>query len=159
MSVSVKVDGLFLLTVAGIAGGAWLWMNREQAAEAVQKVADTVSTKLNPASDENIVYEGVNKAGAALTGDENFTAGGAIYDALNPYDGIEYETDELGNPTEAAKAYNAVEEGYQRIHQGGIVDRVGEYLGNIGNWDLFGESEVFAAGGGVFNGSGASGRW
>lgn len=43
--------------------------------------------KFNPASDKNLAYSGVNSVGAAITGDEAWSLGGAIYDATHNEDG------------------------------------------------------------------------
>lgn len=42
-----------------------------------------VTEKLNPASDKNIVYDGVNAALQAVTGQKNQTLGGWIYDVTH----------------------------------------------------------------------------
>jgi hypothetical protein len=48
------------------------------------KTREFFTTALNPASDKNLAYSGVNGVGAKITGDENFTFGGWIYEKLNP---------------------------------------------------------------------------
>lgn len=46
---------------------------------------DLLTNKLNPASGENIIYDGViGGIGRAVTGDKDFSLGGSIYDALHP---------------------------------------------------------------------------
>ncbi|GAC1677081.1 MAG: hypothetical protein NVS9B2_27890 [Steroidobacteraceae bacterium] len=42
-----------------------------------------LKTDLNPASDKNLAYRGVNGVGEALTGDKNFSLGGYIYDLFH----------------------------------------------------------------------------
>lgn len=39
---------------------------------------------INPASDQNLIYQGVGAAGSYIAGDANWTVGGAIYDYFNP---------------------------------------------------------------------------
>ena len=58
-----------------------------------------VAPKLNPASDQNIVYSGVNGVGSALTGDSNFTLGGWFYDLMNPSTPATASTPFVGPPT------------------------------------------------------------
>jgi hypothetical protein len=36
--------------------------------------------RVNPASDQNVIYSGVNGIGGAVTGEQGWTLGGAIYD-------------------------------------------------------------------------------
>lgn len=50
-------------------------------------VGETLSTTLNPASDQNIVNTGANAIGAAVTGDQTFSVGGAIYETVNGGEG------------------------------------------------------------------------
>lgn len=57
--------------VAAIAAGV-VWYGKRQAV--------TVAQAVNPVSDENIFYQGVNGIGSALTGSDSFDLGGWIYD-------------------------------------------------------------------------------
>lgn len=43
-----------------------------------------VTEDLNPASDKNIAYSGVNSLGAVLSGDSSFSLGSWIYDVTHP---------------------------------------------------------------------------
>jgi hypothetical protein len=47
-------------------------------------VKGQIATTLNPASDKNAAYSGVNAVGAALTGDKAFSLGVWIYELLHP---------------------------------------------------------------------------
>jgi len=68
--VAVKVDGIMLLTLLAVGAGVYVYSQR-------QAIAD----KVNPASDENIIYDDViGGAGRAITGDEHWNLGGALYD-------------------------------------------------------------------------------
>lgn len=52
-----------------------------------KKAADTAKDALNavnPFNHDNVFATGVNKIGATITGDTNFTLGGAIYDWTHP---------------------------------------------------------------------------
>lgn len=71
----------FLMTPAGqavvlaaVIGGA-LYYGEKKA----RKVANAV----NPVSDENIFYQGVNGIGGAVTGDSDFNLGYWIYDTIH----------------------------------------------------------------------------
>lgn len=50
-------------------------------------VRDAIINKVNPASDQNLVYQGVNGIGSAVTGDDSFTLGGWAYDWTHNADG------------------------------------------------------------------------
>lgn len=63
------------LIVAGVAV-VGLWYLKRQATETVKQVGQAV----NPTSRDNVFYRGVNSVGESLTGDEDWTLGGWIYD-------------------------------------------------------------------------------
>lgn len=50
----------------------------------VGQAAAAVGEAVNPVSDQNIFYRGVNAVGEAITGAKDFSLGTAIYDWLNP---------------------------------------------------------------------------
>jgi hypothetical protein len=50
----------------------------------VSSAADFVGTRLNPASDQNLMYGGVNAVGGAITGTSDFSLGSWLYDVINP---------------------------------------------------------------------------
>lgn len=77
MDVDVKVDGVMVLTGAAVAGATLLYLNRGA-------LREVVTRKINPASDENLVYESVNDAGAAVTGDQHFSLGVWVWELLHP---------------------------------------------------------------------------
>lgn len=52
--------------------------------DATGRAASTVGTGLNPTSDQNWAYRGVNAAGASLTGKPDFDLGGWTYDVAPP---------------------------------------------------------------------------
>lgn len=67
-----------------VIGGALilLWFRyRDNIAEAVDKV--------NPASDGNLIYQGVSNAGEAATGDEDFSLGTWVYEQTHEPDTME----------------------------------------------------------------------
>lgn len=70
------VVGVGIVVVVGVAAYlAWK-------AYSVGKVV--VTETLNPASDKNAAYGGVNAVGAALTGDDSFSLGSWLYDVTHP---------------------------------------------------------------------------
>ena len=48
------------------------------------KVGDVLATDLNPASSDNIINRGVSAIGEAVTGQQGWSLGSAIYDATHP---------------------------------------------------------------------------
>lgn len=69
----------------GMAGAYFLgkFLIKDAAAE-VGQVASRVGAAINPTSDQNIFYRGVNAIGAAVSGDEKFNLGSWTYDVLHP---------------------------------------------------------------------------
>lgn len=76
------------LLIAAGAGLALFWLARRAGAA----VADTFATSLNPASDQNLAYRSVNAIGETVSGEADWTLGGAIYDATHK-DDIEHATE------------------------------------------------------------------
>lgn len=60
--------------VAGVAVVAYLLWRAKGA------IGEAISTTLNPASDQNAAYKGVNAIGSTLTGDQDFSLGSYLYD-------------------------------------------------------------------------------
>jgi hypothetical protein len=76
--MSIKTD----VIAVGVAGAVLLaaaWYAKKQ----ISAAADVVLPAINPLDPHNLAYSGVNAIGASLTGDENFTLGGSIYDATH----------------------------------------------------------------------------
>ena len=74
MSASVLNDKQFAAVAVAIAAGlAYLYYKRGAIGEAV-----------NPVSRNNLAHKGVNAVGEAVTGDSNWTLGGAMFELLNP---------------------------------------------------------------------------
>ena len=65
---------------AALVGGLALWQLRKAAAATAEFAEEVVTEDLNPVSDQNLAYRGVNGIGAALTGEEDFRLGRWIYD-------------------------------------------------------------------------------
>lgn len=47
-------------------------------------VGQQVTTTLNPASDQNFIYRGVNGIGSGITGDRDWSLGSWLYDVTHP---------------------------------------------------------------------------
>lgn len=70
----VRIDGLMVLTGLVLAGGVFLYMRRGALSDAINKV--------NPASDQNLAYQGVNAIVDSVlegTESEGDTLGTALY--------------------------------------------------------------------------------
>lgn len=78
--------GVLALGALGAVGllGLWLYSKKDAIVQAAADAAETAVASVNPASDRNLAYRGVNGIGGAITGVENWSLGGAIYDLLNP---------------------------------------------------------------------------
>jgi ABC-type uncharacterized transport system permease subunit len=73
---SINWKTILAVTGAGIV--VYLFFKREAGA-ALKAVGQAV----NPVSDKNLAYQGVNAVGSAITGDKAWTLGGAIYDLFH----------------------------------------------------------------------------
>lgn len=71
--------------LAGMAGVYFLgkYIVKDASAE-IGEAAGRVGQAINPTSNQNIFYRGVNSIGAALTGDDNFNLGSWTFDVLHP---------------------------------------------------------------------------
>lgn len=49
-----------------------------------KKIVGEVANAVNPFNDENIFYEGANAAGAAITGEKEFSLGAWIWEKTHP---------------------------------------------------------------------------
>lgn len=69
-------------------GFVLLYIIEKQVAAGVSAAASAtgnfVATKLNPASDQNVIYTGVNSLIGDVTGNPNFNLGGALYNWTHP---------------------------------------------------------------------------
>ena len=69
--------------------------------DSVTESAAKVGGWVNPASDQNLVYQAVNAAGSGYTGQGDWTLGGAVYDLSHPGPaasvGTTDEYDPMGN--------------------------------------------------------------
>jgi hypothetical protein len=51
--------------------------------ESIPAAIESTGAAINPVNPENIFYRATNAVGSALSGDEHFTLGGALYDVFN----------------------------------------------------------------------------
>lgn len=80
LAMNPVVGGVVVL--AAIGGFVyWKW------GDDISDFFENLKDRFNPTSDKNLAYSGVNAIGAAVTGDENFTLGGAIYEATHDEQG------------------------------------------------------------------------
>lgn len=74
-----------LLVKIGIGAGllviAYVLLKKTGGAAAA--VAEKVGAAVNPANPDNIVNQGVTSVGKAVTGNDNWTLGGWLYEAIN----------------------------------------------------------------------------
>ncbi|MFC3151801.1 hypothetical protein ACFOEK_12245 [Litoribrevibacter euphylliae] len=68
---------------AAVVGGLVIWQASKAAKAAAEFTEEVITEDLNPVSDQNLAYSGVNGVGAALTGDEDFKLGRWLYEKLN----------------------------------------------------------------------------
>lgn len=85
----VSADLLIKLALGAAAVGVVYFSYKKltgAAGEAFDAATGFASTTLNPASDQNLIYKGVNAVGAAATGDTSggWSLGGWIYDITHP---------------------------------------------------------------------------
>jgi hypothetical protein len=73
--------GLAVILVGGVA----YWFLSKKLGEAASAVSDAAQY-VNPASDKNIIYSGVNDVGSAISGDADFSLGSWFYDITHPND-------------------------------------------------------------------------
>ena len=68
-------------TVAGVVVvGALVWL---MFGSRIKRAAAAAATAVNPTSDQNLAYRGVNAVGAAISGRDSFSLGSWIYDLVH----------------------------------------------------------------------------
>ena len=70
---------LVAMAVVGV-GGFMLYRKARAVGSAAVDTAKEAAWAVTPWNNDNVIYGGVNSAGAAITGDNNFSLGGWIYD-------------------------------------------------------------------------------
>lgn len=101
------------------ASGFWLPINEGigQGWDGVAGGARTVGAALNPTSDQNLAYRGVNAVGSRLTGDSDFSLGSWLYDQVHPEPA--YEAPRVNYQADVRRIDNAIDfasnEGYRPL--------------------------------------------
>ena len=67
-----------------LVGGALLYWVANKVIDKAAGAASAVGNAVNPTSDKNLAYRGVNGVGAVLTGDPSWSLGSWLYDVFNP---------------------------------------------------------------------------
>jgi hypothetical protein len=81
MKAELTLGGVVGLAAVGVV--VLVYLKREAIAEAAGDAARAVGNAVNPASPENLAYRGVNGIGAAVTGDDSWNLGGAVWELFN----------------------------------------------------------------------------
>ncbi len=69
------------VALLGVAGTVYLLFG-----DKIKKALEAAGQAVNPTSDKNLAYTGVNAVGAAVTGDKDFSLGSWLYDVTHPND-------------------------------------------------------------------------
>lgn len=86
MSESILNSKAAVTVAAILAGAVVLYFVAKKLGGAAGEIAAKVGNAVNPVSDTNVAYTGVNKVGQVLTGNDSWSLGSAIYDIFHPYD-------------------------------------------------------------------------
>lgn len=122
----MKSETVFIVAAVGVAG-LLAYLGIKKAAAAGSDVAKKVAAAADVTSDKNIVYSGVSKVGAAVTGDSDWSLGTWLYN-------ITHKDVDLTAPTPLAlKAAFATEipndypDGWRRFTDGTAIAPNGDY--------------------------------
>lgn len=110
----VKVAVVIIVTLALGYAAFWLWNWIK---------AHGGTNLINPASDENLAYRGVNEIVRAATGDNQTTLGSKIYDWLHPNDGLADD--------EYLDANGIIR---KRTAEPGVLDKIGNWFSSVTNF-------------------------
>lgn len=81
MKINPKDAAIAIAVLAGTGLVVYTAWKVKQGAEAVSDaVGEVITEDLNPVSDQNLAYRGVNAIGAAISGDDSFSLGSWIYE-------------------------------------------------------------------------------
>lgn len=116
MNIIKAEAGIYL--AGGLAVVLVLWYAKKKATAAVDEVLPYV----NPASDKNVVNQGVSWVGSLISGNPNWTLGGSIYDVTH---------DGSLNP---ASSNNIVNKGMESMWGGLLGDPNWTLGGSIYDW-------------------------
>lgn len=105
--MKVQLTATAVLAIAGVAAAGFVaWRAGRVAGDAANAVGDAVGRAgqaINPLNRDNVFYSGVNSAGAAVTGDENWNLGGWLYDITH---GDPFKEPAKPSPSGAGPAYD-----------------------------------------------------
>jgi len=105
--VKIALNGTAVLAVAAVAAvGVIVWRGSKVAGQAVDTIA-AAADKVNPANPDNVVNQAVTGIGKTVTGNENWTLGGWIYDMTHSDPLVMYTKPEGREPA-PAELYDAM---------------------------------------------------
>lgn len=81
--MKLTVNATAVLAVAGLGLAAFVGWRAYKAAGAAAGTLADVANAVNPFSDQNLAYRGVNAIGASITGDKDFNLGTAVYNVTH----------------------------------------------------------------------------
>lgn len=86
MKVDLSGSGVLALAAVGVVGVAAfvLYSKRGAIAQGITDAGNAVGQAVNPTSDKNLAYRGVNAVGSAVSGDSSWSLGTWVYDLLHP---------------------------------------------------------------------------
>lgn len=70
------------VALLGVAGTLYFLFGKQ-----IKDAAAAAANAVNPTSDKNLAYRGVNAVGEVLSGDESFSLGSWLYDVTHPNEG------------------------------------------------------------------------
>lgn len=156
---SDDVKAALMLAAAGAAAFV-LWRTWRGAGNAVDTVASTVGGWVNPAADTNVVYSSINGVGAWLTGDVDYTLGGAIYDAgqaiASPQNPVYSTVSAIGQGVTGDQHWTLGGAIHDAMNPAPVFS--GTAI-NSAVLDDIRRVEIASGGGGNFQGNGATGSW
>lgn len=111
----LELSATAVLALAGVAvAGVLAWRAYTTGREVAELAGEVIARDLNPASSDNLVNRAVTGVGATLTGDPNWTLGGAIFD-LTHNDPDDPSRNTVLDPVNPASERNVVNQGLQKI--------------------------------------------
>lgn len=102
----VSADLLIKLALAAAAVGALVYAYRRVSSglQALPTVAE-ITPLINPASNQNLVYQGVNAVGGAVAGRSDWSLGSWVYDVTHPNENLEHQSSPPPKITDAPPTY------------------------------------------------------
>lgn len=105
--MKIALNGTAVLAVAAVAAvGVIVWRGSKIAGQAVDTITEAAD-KVNPANPDNVVNQAVTGIGKTVTGNENWTLGGWIYDMTHSDPLVMYAKPE-GRQTAPDELYDAM---------------------------------------------------